>query len=162
MNYRRLSVEELLSLESEFVEFLVVNGITAPDWQKLKKEENKKSDRLIDLFSEVIFEGIFRKAKFLEIKTSQFIHTYQCLDDKIILVGLESTDKAIDFLSKEISIEEQVKQNCNSLQVFMTEKKYNKKREYELFQMTEKGCEITNGSLFKKLSLVYIENNQHD
>ena len=142
-HYRRLTKEELEPLEQEFVEFLVVNGITADDWVKLKEEESEKANKMIDLFSEVVFEGIFRKAQFLEIRTKQFVHAYQCLTDKIVLVGAEVTDPAA---------------NVADLNIFMTEKPYGAKREHELFEMTQKGCSISDGELFKSLSLAYMEN----
>ena len=41
--YRLLSSDELKALEKEFVEYLVVNGITADEWERLKKEENDKA-----------------------------------------------------------------------------------------------------------------------
>jgi len=160
MNYRRLSKEELASLEKEFIDFLVVNGITALDWERLKLEEIGKADHLVDLFSEVVFEGIFRKAKFLEIKTQRFVHAYQCLDDKIILVGIESSHKQLDFLNNEVSIIDQLKLTGNDVQLFMTDKQYEGKREHELFRMTEHGCQISDGVLFKSLSLAYIENKK--
>ena len=72
-NYRRLNTEELASLEKEFIDFLVVNGITAPDWEQMKKDNPENSDQMIELFSEVVFEGIFRKTKFLKISTAKFI-----------------------------------------------------------------------------------------
>lgn len=155
-NFRRLTTEELASLEKEFVDFLVVNGVTAPDWVKMKEETPDIAEQMIELFSEVVFEGIFRKAKFLEIKTPKFIHAYQCLDDKIILVGMESSDPAINLTQLSFNQDSHFKSELISL--FMTEKKYSKKREYELFDMTQKGCEMSDGQLFKSLSLIYLEN----
>ena len=150
MNYRRLTKEELLPLEKEFVDFLVVNGITADSWVSLKEEENEKADQMIDLFSEVVFEGIFRKTNFLEIRTKQFVHAYQCLGDKMVLVGAETNDPAID-LSSDLPA-------SGEINLFITEKQYGAKREHELFAMTEKGCSISDGELFKYLSLAYMKN----
>ncbi|MGB3466380.1 MAG: DUF6495 family protein [Cyclobacteriaceae bacterium] len=155
-NYRRLTIEELEPLEKEFVDFLVVNGITAPDWVKLKEETPEKGEEMVDLFSEVVFEGIFRKVKFLEIRSNRFIHAYQCLENKMILVGMESSDPGLD-LSKG-DLHEITGQSVSSISLFMTEKPYDKKREHELYDMTVKGCEISEGQLFKQLSLAYINN----
>ena len=45
--YRRLTLEELEELQKEFVDFLVINGITAEDWVKLKDNEVDKSELII-------------------------------------------------------------------------------------------------------------------
>lgn len=155
-NYRRLNTEELASLEKEFIDFLVVNGITAPDWEQMKKENPENSNQMIELFSEVVFEGIFRKAKFLKISTPKFIYAYQCLADKVVLVGMESEDVNADLTKLNFNNANAVKNA--SISLLMTEKKYAKKREYELYDMTQNGCEISDGQLFKSLSLIYMEN----
>ncbi|MEL7147561.1 MAG: DUF6495 family protein [Bacteroidota bacterium] len=148
-HYRRLTTEELQPLEKDFVDFLVVNGITADDWVSLKEKDIEKADRMVDLFSEVVFEGIFRKAQFLEVRTKRFVHAYQCLVDKIVLVGAETTEAHAD-------LSEGIGPNV-PISIFMTEKAYNGKREYELFEMTQKGCTLSDGQLFKSLSLAYME-----
>ncbi len=122
----------------------------------MKGENPENADQMIELFSEVVFEGIFRKTRFLEIRTAGFIHAYQCLADKIILVGMESTDPLLNLMDVVISNSTQLK--SDSINLFMTDKQYAKKREYELFDMIQKGCEISDGQLFKSLSLIYIEN----
>ncbi|MEL6559023.1 MAG: DUF6495 family protein [Bacteroidota bacterium] len=155
-NYRRLNTEELASLEKEFIDFLVVNGITAPDWEQMKEENPENSDQMVELFSEVVFEGIFRKTKFLKISTAKFIYAYQCLADKIVLVGMESEDDSADLTKMDFNNVSAIKNA--SISLLMTDKKYAKKREYELFEMTQNGCEISDGQLFKSLSLIYMEN----
>ena len=39
VKYRALTHEELESMEKEFIDFLVLNGITGEDWEKLKNEK---------------------------------------------------------------------------------------------------------------------------
>ena len=66
LKYKRLSIEQLKELEKEFVDFLVVNGILAEDWLKLKETDPDKAEQMVDLFSDVVFEGILRKTDFIE------------------------------------------------------------------------------------------------
>ena len=65
MKYSRLSAEQLRELEKEFVDFLVVNGIVAEDWIALKENEPLNADKIIDQFSDVVWEGTLRKLKYL-------------------------------------------------------------------------------------------------
>jgi len=69
MKYRRLTLEELKPLEDEFIDFLVVNGVIADDWEQLLANDVEKSNKIIDAFSEVVFEGIMRKTQFLEYRS---------------------------------------------------------------------------------------------
>ena len=48
MKYERLSKNELEELEKEFVDFLVVNGITAQDWVAIKENEPLNADEIIN------------------------------------------------------------------------------------------------------------------
>lgn len=74
--YRLLTIEELKELENEFVEFLVLVGITADDWVKIKCEKPDKADSMITLFSDVVFEKIMRKTQFPERRRSNDIRTF--------------------------------------------------------------------------------------
>lgn len=132
-------------MEKEFIDYLVVNGIVADEWTQMKTDNPERAERIIDLFSDVVFEAIMRKACFLERITPNEILCFQCLEDKMVLVGLrsESCDLTVTLLSE-----------ITDGKVFTTEKPYTLTRELELFKMTEQGCVITDGELFKQLSLL--------
>lgn len=49
--YRPLTLKELKDVETEFVQFLAANSVTAPDWETLKKRAPEKADGLIAIFS---------------------------------------------------------------------------------------------------------------
>lgn len=144
--YRLLDPDELQSMEKEFIEFLVINGITADDWQQLKTKDPKAYFGIVESFSDVVFENILRKTKFLEFRDSQDIYCIQCLDEKMILIGIKS-DGSIDF--EHSSINDIIN---SDLKGYMTEKHYNINRQKELFQMIKNGYQISDGLLFKKLS----------
>jgi len=152
--YRKLSIVELEELEKEFVEYLVVNGITADDWVEMKKNENKKAENIITLFSDVVFEGIMRKVKFLDYKSPTILKSFQCLEKKMVLVALELKEESkINFLDlKDFS--SLINNPPDNVNIYTITKSYTKKREFELFDMTEEqGCEISDGELFKTLCL---------
>ena len=136
--YRELTSEELNELEKEFVEYLIVNGITADDWVKIKAEEKEKAEDIITLFSDVVFEGVMQKISFLEKRLPDELMTFQCLRDRLVLVAI--TSQSMDFSNPDSL------QNLSSppsdAQVYTSEKKYIKQREIELFEMVQSGCTI--------------------
>jgi hypothetical protein len=156
--YRSLTTEELQELEKEFVEFLVINGIIADDWVKIKKEDPEKAEKMIDLFSDVVMEGTLRKVQFIEHHSRKEVKAFQCLPEKMIMMGMRSGSDEVNFSDPQF-LQESMKNPPADLEVFTLEKKYHKPREVEIFEMTEAGCEVSNGSLFKALSLVYADNS---
>lgn len=153
MKYRALSLTELQELEKEFVDYLVVNGITAEDWVKMKKHQAEKSNHIIELFSDVVFEGVMRKVQFLDMVTAKSIKSFQCLGDKMVLVGLDADeDSVVDFTSQSLSTIQE--QTADQLSVYTSEKKYTDDREKELFEMTKRGAVISDGTYFKALCLL--------
>jgi len=154
--YRRLDNEELLLLEKEFVSFLVVNGIQPEDWVKMKEKNIDKVDKILDEFSNVIMEGVLRKTKFLDFISPKSIKSFQCLDDKIILVGIDVEDR-VDFdFTKINDFKDISKEIIPSLSVYTQEKKYKINRNKELFEMIEKGAIPSNGDYFKNISLLLV------
>jgi hypothetical protein len=148
-----LTIAELEELEKEFVDYLVVNGITADDWVEMKENEPEKANQIIELFSDVVFEGVMRKVNFLDVITPKSIKTFQCLADKMVLVGLDADPASeVDFTSAPLSnIQHQAGQQ---LSVYNSEKTYTEERGLELFKMIQNGAVISDGSYFKKLCLL--------
>ncbi len=101
VKYRRLTIEELSALESEFVRFLAAQSILAEDWEKIKNIDKERESELIDLFSDVVIEKTLYNAEYLEQRTSQRILCYKVEEDKILLQGLElGASEDFDFTSE--------------------------------------------------------------
>ena len=54
MKYRYLTPEELQLFEDELIQFLIVNGIDGPEWEKINKTNPDKARELVGLFSDVV------------------------------------------------------------------------------------------------------------
>ena len=150
--YRLLSSEELPGFEKEFVDYLVLNGITGSDWEKLKQEEPEKAAGIIDLFSDVIWEGILRKIEYLEHRSPTAVRCFQCLAGEIVLVAMEAdADTGVDFTNEQF-LQTALANPPKGIRVYTVSKPYKGSREEELFRMVELGCEVTDGKLFKALA----------
>lgn len=147
MKYRRLSEKELVTFEKEFVNFLVVNGITAEDWLKIKANELEKTETLLDLFSDVILEGTLRKIQFLELQSTAYYQSIFFGRDKMVTVVLSRKDKNRTMLDENLSLETML--NSSDYEIFKGQKDFTKEREMEVFEMTKKGFLIGDGTFFK-------------
>jgi len=153
MKYKRLTNEQLESLEKEFIDFLVINGIIADDWAQMKNDEPEKAERMIELFSDTVFEGILRKTDFIEWRSKTEVRAFHCLKEKLVLVGLNgASDANVNFLDQEFI--RKAEENLNyEIKAYTTEKPYTKNREEEIFEMLENGCVISDGKLYKAIAV---------
>lgn len=152
MKYKRLSSEELQHLEKDFIGFLAHAQITGLDWEKMKKEEIEKANELIDVFSDVVYDKVLRKIKYLEYRDAKTLNLFYCMEDKIILIGLRVKENSpLDFTSEDV-LKQWNESNAASVNILKTEKSYTKEREVEILEMLESGCLITDDHLFNTLS----------
>ncbi len=158
--YRLLTLEELKSLEKEFIDYLVINGITPEKWEEIKTDNPEGAEKVIAHFSEVIIESVLRKIKYLEARGKNYLFTYQCNQNSIVLVAIEGPKRSkMDFTNVE-TMQKSVKKHVGKIHAYTTSKPYAKTREEELFDMLQNGCVISDDKLFKAISLVLAENAQ--
>lgn len=149
--YKRLSNEELLALEKEFINFLSSMQITGPDWEKMKLNEAEKAEELIAVFSDVVYDKVLTKIKFLEYRDEKTLNIFKCMDDKIVLVGLRVKEhSSLDLTAPDI-FSQWTNNNTSSINVIKTEKNYVKERGVEIFELLQTGCLITDDKLFNLL-----------
>ena len=155
MKYRRLTTTELQEVEQEFIRFLASHSITAPDWVKLKEKEQDKANGLIEIFSDIVFEQTLKKVRYLEQKMPKDYRTFHCLDEKIMMIGIIIEGPSqLDF-TQNISPQEMMAQlqlSNAKLKLYKGEKKYQKEREVELFELMQQGALISkDGAMYKTL-----------
>lgn len=117
MKYRKLSLDELEHLQNEFIQFLIINGIDADEWNKIKSDSEEKAQNIIDQFSESVFESICRKVHFLT-----FLN--------------EKTEIAIQFLEEKMNV---IRRTLANESVELTEKTYRHNKEEDIFFLLNQG-----------------------
>ena len=155
MKYRRLRQDELESLEKEFVRFLAANQVTADDWKKLKAKELEKAEKLIEIFSDIVFEKVLSDVEYMEYQTPKDIKTFHFEEDRILLNGLLiEGNTSFDFTQGQSPQQmlQQIQLSGAQLKLYTAEKPYSRGRDMEIFEMMENGALISkDGSLFKTL-----------
>lgn len=152
MKYKRLSIEELQVLEKDFIQFLASAQITGPDWEKMKKEEPAKADELIDVFSDVVYDKVLNKIKYLEHREAKSLNVFCFGETSVRLVGLRVKEKsALDLTAEDVLIQWN-DAAANSVTAVSSEKKYGVDKQTEIFEMLQTGCLITDERLFNAIS----------
>ncbi len=153
--YPRLKDGELKALEKDFVDFLVVNGITADDWLKLKQNDMSKAERLIEEFSNVVYESSLRKADYMLLVEEKVVRCFNCLETQVVMASLsyEGTG-AFDFHEvDDLALVLNTKGFQFSSKI--VNKPYEKKREHEMYDMILSGCKITDEKVFQLISIFW-------
>ncbi len=154
MKYRRLSIEELKDLDTAFIRFLAANGIPGDEWTKIKETDPKRTDELLNVFSDTAIHETLTKIEYLQIIQAKEIKTFHCLPDQIKLIGLiVDGESDIDFSKMESPqmMAQQIAASSAQIKLFSAVKAYQPEREIELFKMMEGGCRITNGEIYSLL-----------
>ncbi len=150
VKYRRLKMDELEELESEFVRFLASNSVTAEDWISLKSQEPQKAEDLIDLFSDLVFDKILSTVEYMEHKLKSVIRVYRFQDEKITMVGMMVEDNPeLDFTANDSpeTMMIQLQQSGGNVKTFSGEKRYKFEKEKEIFLLMEEGALISKDPL---------------
>ncbi|MDB4534600.1 DUF6495 family protein [Vicingaceae bacterium] len=149
MKYRILSDHELEELEGEFKHFLITNNVYTEEWEELNKTNDKKVFELVEMFSDIVLDKALKNIKYLEHITSNDIKSFKCEDKKMVLIGIASQNKNIDFTKDILS------DFADDLDIFKADKPYNKERELEVFELLNSGCSIIDEERFNKLEMAY-------
>lgn len=151
MEYKRLSTEQFEALHEEFATFLATNSIDKKEWDLLKLNEIEKAEVLLDLFSDMVWNDVLDKELFIEHLNPNHFFLFECLKDKINLILLKSEDHAIDFTSPSGLQWIQDNFQSESLSLFQSSKTYSNRKQ-EIFDLIQKGGNITAGTYFKSIS----------
>lgn len=143
MKYSRLPPLELKKLEKDFIKFLIINGITAEDWEKMQ-EEPAKCDPIIDAFSDVIWEGVLQKTKFLIRQTPRVLYAFS-FGIKSAQLIIAQSESQLDHLTEW--------RDHSDVKISFQEKQYRKQREREIFELIQQGCSIAEGDIYKSLAM---------
>ncbi len=148
MKYRRLTNEELYALEKEFIKFLIINGIDASEWVKIKDSDTKKAEEMLDLFSDVVFEGTINKVVYIEYYNQEGLKLFKCEKDKIYLSGI-STQKYFPKIEDMLS---HLAIHPEEFSIYHTSKPYKPDKNTEIFRMINTGGMVTEGIYYKMFS----------
>ncbi len=148
MKYARLSKEQFEELHQEFINFLATQSITADEWKDIKTNKPEVAEQELDVFSDVIWEGVLSNVKFLEHISPQHMHLFQCTDKHMRLIALKLKTTEIDITTK--SGYNWLRDNLLSedVEFFTAKKEYSEDKNSDKFKLIQEGANITKGQLF--------------
>ncbi|MGB1349119.1 MAG: DUF6495 family protein [Flavobacteriaceae bacterium] len=149
MKYRRLTKEQFEELHKEFINFLATQSITADEWSKLKLEKLELASSVMDVFSDLVWEGVLSKVKYLENISSKHIYLFQVLNNSISLIGVKINIDLIDLTTEEGFSWLRENLMSENVEIFNSKKEFSEDIKLNVFKLIEQGASITKGELFK-------------
>ncbi len=144
MKYRILSTKELEPLKDDFIQFLSANTITGEDWVDIKSNKPSEASRLIEIFSDIVWEKSLEKIKYLEHRDDKYLKVFYCGENKMEMVGFKVNGKnapsLLDQKTFKLLASGELKFSELSAVFSSSEKKYKISRNMDLFSMIESGC----------------------
>lgn len=149
MKYNRLTKEQLVELEPEFVNFLATQSITGDEWVKIKKDTPEVAEDELDVFSDLIWEGVLSKVVYLENISAQQMHLFQLTSKEMKLIAVKVMNPKID-LTTAIGFTWFKKNWSSDFVEYMTAAKaYTDDKNLDKFKLIQQGAVITKGELYQ-------------
>jgi len=149
MKYTRLTKEQFEELHPEFINFLATQSITAEEWADIKQNKPKVADEEMDVFSDLVWEGVLTKAEFLENISPQHMYLFHLAETHISLIGLKILNERVDLTTRDGFNWLRNNLMSDDVELFQSKKKYSEDRQMDKFELIQQGSVITKGELFK-------------
>ena len=148
MKYARLTKEQLEELKPEFVNFLATQSITGDEWATIKEKQPQVAEEEIDVFSDLVWEGVLTKAQYLEHVSPNQMHLFLLGEGNMSLIAVKINKEDIDITTAEGYA--WLKENLGDDDVvFMSASKdYSADRNADKFKLISEGAVITRGDLY--------------
>ncbi|HLW30788.1 MAG TPA: DUF6495 family protein [Aequorivita sp.] len=148
MKYTRLTKEQFEELHEEFINFLAAQTITAEEWKEIKKKQPEVAEQELDVFSDLIWEGVLNKVKFLEHISPQQLMLFQISESHIDLIAIRISNKDIDITSGYGYKWLQQNFQDDAVSLYTSTKAIKEDRNRDIFVLIQQGALITKGELY--------------
>lgn len=149
MKYTRLTKEQFEELHPEFINFLATQSITADEWAKIKTEQPQVAEQELDVFSDLVWEGVLQKATYLENIAPQQLFLFKIATNEMQLISLKISEESIDITTSEGYQWLQKNFAEESVEFFTAKKAFSDDRNGDIFSLIKQGAIITQGELYR-------------
>ena len=156
MKYTRLTKEQLEELHPEFINFLATQSITAEEWKTIKKEKPKVAEEELDVFSDLVWEGVLNKVSYLENISRDQMHLFHLTPKEMKLISVKMLNPEVD-LTTNVGFS-WFKKNWQSdyVEYLTASKAYTDDKNVDKFLLIQQGAVITKGELYQWFEKVIV------
>lgn len=154
MKYARLTKEQFEELHPEFINFLATQSIDKAEWDKIKAEQPETAEQELDVFSDLIWEGVLSRAEFLEHFSKDYIFLFECLEGFVNSIVLKSLVPETNFLTKEGLQWLSDNMFTDNIEMKIGKKTFVEERNLSIFGLIQQGAFLSDGQLYKQIDTI--------
>ncbi|SRR5690554_4847501 len=152
MKYARLTKEQFEELHLEFINFLATQSITAEEWTEIKATKPEVMEQELDIFSDLIWEGVLNNVKYLEHLSPRQLMLFHISETHMDLIAIKIENEDIDITTDYGYKWLQQNINDDSVVLYTSTKAIKEDRNKDIFVLIQQGSSITKGQLFQYFS----------
>ncbi|HOD09907.1 MAG TPA: DUF6495 family protein [Flavobacterium sp.] len=152
MKYKRLTKEQFEELHQEFSNFLATQSIDKVEWDKIKTEKPEVAEQELDVFSDLIWEGVLKSANYLEHFSKNYIFLFHCQEKLIQSIVLKALVPDVDFLQKEGLQWLSDNLFTDTVEIHLGKKEYEQERNTAIFDLISQGAILSDGQLYLQIN----------
>lgn len=154
MKYARLTKEQFDELHAEFANFLATQTIDKAEWDSLKINKPEVAEQELDVFSDLIWEGVLTRAEFLEHFSKNHIFLFKCFETDVQSIVLKSLVPETDFLTKEGLQWLSDNMFTENIEMKVGKKVFTEDRNASIFELIQQGAFLSDGQLFTQINTI--------
>lgn len=152
MKYKRLTKEQFEELHKEFSNFLATQSIDKKEWDAIKVNTPEIAEQELDVFSDLIWEGVLTSAQFLEHFSKNHIFLFHCQEKLIQSIVLKSVVPEVDFLTNEGLQWLSDNMFTDNVEMHLGKKDYDEERNLAIFNLITQGAILSDGQLYMQIN----------
>ncbi|HLT51037.1 MAG TPA: DUF6495 family protein [Arenibacter sp.] len=149
MKYTRLTKEQLEELHQEFINFLATQSITGEEWEQLKIGRPQVAEEELDVFSDLIWEGVLSNVGYVENISAQQMHLFQLLEKEMKLISIKVMNPDVDLRTQEGFAWFKKNYQSDFVEYLTASKAYSADRNLDKYNLIKQGAVITKGDLYQ-------------
>ena len=148
MKYARLTKEQFEELHQEFINFLASQSITADEWSEIKANKPEVAEQELDVFSDLVWEGVLNNARFLEHISPNQIYLFKITELTINLIAVKVENEAVDVTTRHGYAWLQQNLMDDRVSLYTSSRNISDDRNKDIFALIQQGAVITKGGLY--------------
>lgn len=152
MKYARLTKEQFEELHQEFINFLATQSITVEEWTELKANKPELVEQELDVFSDLIWEGVLNKVRYLEHISPKQLMLFHITDAFMELIAIKVDSDNVDITSEYGYKWLQQNLHDDVVSLYTSTKAIKDDRNKDVFALIQQGSVITKGELYSYFS----------
>ena len=148
IKYSRLTKEQFEELHQEFINFLATQSITAKEWKQIKDSQPEAAEEELDIFSDLIWEGVLNKATYLENISPKQLFLFKIENKSMNLIVVKTTNDSIDITTSKGYKWLQDNFAEDEVEFFTASKDFSEDKNRDIFSLIQQGAVISKGALY--------------